>query len=166
MNNCYCGHPEKSHSRKHRVNYFDDNIHGNGTRYLSVFSHACYNCICLKFIEKAESQEPKALEERPCVCGDDKIDGYWHSKDGCEPLVVNPREEPKCPECHYPKGEPHSRRCSMRRDGLVGETEPKEEMVEVYLEWGKFPDRKRQFMHGEFSKEKVERALQFIKSQE
>lgn len=46
MKNCYCGHPESSHE--------------NGR-----YGKNCWHCDCKRF---AESQEPKALEEKDCTC--------------------------------------------------------------------------------------------------
>jgi len=77
MKNCYCGHPESSHE--------------NGR-----YGKNCWHCDCKRF---AESQEPKALEEKCCRC-ENGIE-YWPGFSiacTCK-CHAKPQEEPKCADC-------------------------------------------------------------------
>lgn len=108
MNNCYCGHPKERHQTS--LAYYLGQ---------AADSHQnCFHCACSLYWP-IESQEPKALEEKPLY----KCGGFCRGTHGPECNVFKPQESlpQSCPECHYPKGKAHARRCCMRLDGLVGE---------------------------------------------
>lgn len=75
---------------------------------------------CKEYVERCFKAKPQVLEGNiigePIPCKGHVESGqlvYFERCSTCEPQY--------CPECHYPKGEAHARRCSLRRGGLVGE---------------------------------------------
>lgn len=48
--------------------------------------------------ELLDTHTVKEEDEKPCACGDDMVNGFWHSKKWCEPLVqpTTPEKKHEC----------------------------------------------------------------------